>query len=300
VRASIVKNIKETLDTQAAIPDLATKALKGGHTVGNEMVIGIVKGLESGQGLLNGAATRVVNAAIEAMRVAAKVKSPSKLTHILGAELIQGLADGISDTEQKAIDAARSALEKTISGIEGELDKVKGRAKSFSDTIRGAFSGFLDLGSAVEATGGNVGAAIAINLGGASQLADVLEALKRQGASKALLANVAQSGTGFGQALLAGGPAQIAEANQALKTIAELAQQTGKGLSEAFFGDKIDKVERKLDRLHDDLRELAELERNGHNHPIVMDGEKVANAVERNIDRNLDRRGSAFGGALRK
>jgi hypothetical protein len=128
----------------------------------------------------------------------------------------------------------------------------------------------------------------------------VLETLKRQGAGKALLGQVAESGVEFGRALLQGGSEQITEANTALKTIADLASQTGKGLSEAFFGKSIDKLQRELERVNNKLDRLAEIEKEGHSHDIVMDGEKVASTVERGINRNLDRRRSACGGAVRK
>jgi hypothetical protein len=214
-----------------------------------------------------------------------------------------GLHDGISDGAQKVIDAARSALEKTADEVAAQLDKIKGKASSFSDAIRSGFAGFADL------TGGftpndegilpNIADILQTQVGGAVTLAHVLDTLKLQGASKGLLQQVAGGGAeglAFGQAALAGGPQQIDEINAALKTIAELSQQTGKALSEAFFGDRIDKVERKLDRLHDDLQELNQLERLGHGHDIVLNGEKVADATRRELIRTGSRNSDIFGG----
>jgi hypothetical protein len=245
----------------------------------------------------------IVRDAIQHARDAAGSASPSKRMHELGVDMMVGLANGISDTEQKAIDAASEAIQKTIDQVGSALDKIRSKASSFSSTIRGGFSGFADIGGAFAATApgaGTLSQVIQSQVNSATAFADVLEALKRQGASKGLLAQVAQSGEGFGQALLQGGPAQITQANEALKTIADLSRQTGKGLSEAFFGEKIGKLENRLDRLHDDLRELAELERRGHSHDIVVDGEKLATAVEKGIGRNIDRRGSAFNGVVTK
>ena len=270
----------------------------GGRQVGNSMTQGIIQGIESGGGAVTAAARKVVADAIAAAKREARAESPSKRMAELGVDMMIGLANGISDAEQKAIDAARKALEKVIDDVSSALDKIKGKASSFRDTIRGAFSEFANIGGAFGSAeeGMSLSDVITSQVAGASVLADVLEALKRQGASKGLLSQVAQSGATFGQALLAGGPAQIEEANAALKTIAELSQQTGKALSEAFFGDKIDKIEKKLDRLHDDLRELNALEREGHSHDIVMDGEKVAQGTKKHLVTAGSRDPNIFGG----
>ena len=79
------------------------------------------------------------------------------------------------------------------------------------------------------------------------------------------------------------GPQQIKEANQALQDIAEFSRQTGKALSEAFFGEKIDKQSEELKQLHQDLKELIALEREGHTHDIVMDGKKVAEGTRNEL-----------------
>ena len=70
------------------------------------------------------------------------LQSPSKRMAELGVDMMVGLANGIQDAEQKAIDAAKRAMEKTIEEVSSALDKVKGKASSFADTIRGGFSGF--------------------------------------------------------------------------------------------------------------------------------------------------------------
>jgi len=273
-------------------------ARKGGHDTGLGMMQGAVTGIVEGAPAVRNAAAKAVQDAIAAAKAAAKVESPSKVMHVLGLDMMQGLSDGISKGAQQVIDLARKVIEKAVDGVSSELEKVKGKASSFADSIQGAFSAF-DLGQLTEDFGGDLNAAILAATGGASQLADVLKELKKQGASKALLGEVAES-PGLGSALLAGGPEQIKEANAALKEIAELSRQTGKALSEQFFGSKIEKLEGKLDRLHDDLRELAQVERQGHSHDIVLEGEKVSTTTEKGLTRILDRRGSLFDGAVKK
>jgi|GEM_PF-3054784 TP901 family phage tail tape measure protein len=283
--------------------DFATKAKpaarQGGKETGAAMMSGAVTGIVEGAGAVRRAAEAAVLDAIQAAKDAAKVESPSKVMRVLGLDMMQGLSDGISDGAQHVIDIARDVLDKAIDEIGAQLDKIKGKASGFSDSIRSGFSEFLDIGGRLEDFGGNLDATIMAALGGASQLADVLKELKRQGAGKALLAQVAENPE-LGSALLAGGREQINEANEALKEIAELSRQTGKALSEQFFGNKIEKLEGKLDRLHDDLKELTQVERQGHSHDIVLEGEKVSTTTERGLTRILDRRGSLFDGAVRK
>jgi TP901 family phage tail tape measure protein len=279
------------------------KAKQGGKETGAAMMQGAITGIVEGSPAVSAAAATAVKQAIAAAKRAAGAQSPSKEMAKLGVDMMVGLADGISDAEQKAIDAARDAISKLVDRVGSELEKVKGKMASFADAIRGGFSEFSDLGGAFGSEtfeGAGLGTIIQTQLAGAQHLADVLEALKRQGAGKALLQQVAESGAGFGQELLAGGPEQIAEANEALRTIAELSRQTGKALSESFFGNKVERLEAKLDRLHDDLRELAALERRGHSHDVVLDGEKVSTTTEKGLTRILDRRGSLFDGAVRK
>lgn len=284
-------------DIKGGLNDAAATAKRLAPGIGRDISSGISSGILAGSGGMASAATRAVQLALAAARAAADAKSPSKKMHELGVDMMVGLANGISDAEQKAIDAARTALEKTIDQASSALDKIQGKASSFRDTIRGAFSGFLDIGGAFgQEDSGSISAILATQVSGAFQLADILNALKAQGASKATLGQVAGAGAEFGQALLQGGPALVEEMNQSLKTISELANQTGKGLSEAFFGDKIDKVEKKLDQLHEDLRELNKLEREGHSHDIILNGEKVSESTRKDLIRTGSRNPDIFGG----
>jgi len=285
-------------DIKGGLRDAQETANRLAPGIGKSISEGIAGGITAGSSSIAVAASQAVQKAIVAARAAADAKSPSKKMHELGIDMMIGLANGISDAEQKAIDAARKALEKVIEQTSSALDKIQGKASSFRDTIRGAFSGFLDIGGAFGSAeeGTPLSAILANQVTGASHLADVLEALRRQGASKATLGQVASAGAGLGEALLQGGPSLIDEMNASLKTISEFANQTGKGLSEHFFGEKIDKVEKKLDQLHEDLRELNRLEREGHSHDIVLDGEKVSETTRKHLIRTGSRNPDIFGG----
>jgi TP901 family phage tail tape measure protein len=300
--AVTLKNLNERTFreiTNAAKP----VAREGGKEIGRSIPQGAALGVDETAPALATAVREAVRKAIDAGKAEAGAASPSKEMAKLGVDMMVGLADGISDAEQKAIDAAAAAIGKLIDRVSSELDRAQGRMDEFAGAIESGFSSFADIGGAFGSDafeGASLETVIQAQLAGAQQLADVLEALKRQGASQALLAEVAAEGASFGQELLAGGPEQINEANEALKTIAELSKETGKALSESFFGNRVDRLENKLDRLHDDLRELNELERRGHSHDVLLDGEKVSTTTEVGLTRILDRRGSLFDGAVKK
>lgn len=284
-------------DIKRGLADAAKFAKANSPTIGKEITAGIKAGLDAGAPGVYTTITSIVNNAIVKAQLEAESKSPSKRMKRLGVDLMVGLANGISDSEQKAIDAAKRAIEKSIAGAEAALEKVQSRASSFRQTISGAFAGFADLGGAFNSFegGADISTLLQIQLSGAQHLADVLEALKRQGAGRPLLQQVAESGAGFGQALLAGGPAEIEEANAALKTIAGLAQQTGKGLSESFFGDQMSRLRERVDRLGDKLDKLVELEKAGHSHDINVDGQKLAETTRRFARVGAKRNGGSTG-----
>ena len=77
-RGAIEKSIKDTLNVQKTIPDLAKQALTGGAEVGRSLDQGLVKGIIEGSPAVRNAATRVIDEAIAAAKKAAAAESPSK------------------------------------------------------------------------------------------------------------------------------------------------------------------------------------------------------------------------------
>jgi len=280
-KRAIQASIRDAYDIQDELAKIANNAAGAARSVGQSIASGIALGITTSSELITTAAAGAVHRAIEAAKEAGKIHSPSEEMMKVGAELARGLEQGILKNTQKAVDAAKSML-----------DKVIGAASSFRSGISGGISGFADLGGAFGSGELPLSEVIAAQVGGASQLASILQALKAQGASKGLLSQVAQAGAGFGQALLQGGPAQIEEANAALKTIADLAQQTGKGLSEAFFGDRVDKLKDKmqeeLEELRDIKKAIRELE---HGHDVILDGERIAITVRKKLLQTSSRNG---------
>lgn len=274
-RHSIEQSIKNTYKVQDQMPALAKQALTGGQQVGGQMALGIARGINAGTPSIIAAAITAVAAAIAAARQAAEAKSPSKKMFLLGLDLMAGLQKGITDSQQQVIDAAQKVIdraikvmEKEIEGVQKKLDKVLGKASDLRGAVTGGMAGFGDIskffdtvtfGSAANIIGGIQGQASE-----AQRFADILKALQAQGASANLLKQVASGGPeaiGFAQQLLQGGPAAIGQVNEALKTIQDLTEETAKGLSEAYFGEKIDKLQEELHGLREDLKILQHPQR---------------------------------------
>ena len=285
-KGAIEASIRQSYNIKDELAKIANDAAGAAREIGRNIASGIALGITTSSELITVAAAGAVHRAIEAAKAAGKIHSPSEEMMKVGAELAKGLEQGILKNTQRVVDATKEML-----------DKVIGAASSFRSGISGGISSFGNIGGAFGEGEMPLNAVIAQQVGGAQQLASVLQTLKTQGASRALLSQVAQSGTGFGQALLQGGPSQVADANRALQEIADLARQTGKGLSEAFFGDRIDKLGDKLDRQNDHLRDIEQAIRGlEHGHDVILDGEKISISVRKELIRNGSRNQDIFGG----
>lgn len=250
---------------QEITSDGKTRGRSGGQQVGRSFTDGLVAGIKSGQGYVASAAAAAVEAAIQAARDAAEAQSPSKKMERLGAELMLGLQAGLTSRDDEVIADMREIIdnlveeaEKRIQAAQDRLSSLRGRAGDFRSTIAGGFDQFLDFSDVFGATSfGDVLSFGQKQLSGAKQLADVLEALKRQGATRGLLQQVVGAGDqaiGFGQTILQGGPQGIQQLNQIFSSILDVQDKESGALTKDFFGEKIDRV---LDR----LEELQEIRR---------------------------------------
>lgn len=90
-------------------------------SIGSYMGQGLVNGLNSKYGAVAAAARRLANAAAQAMRDAAKVASPSKVTTEIGEYIAAGLYKGIASGKDKTVKAATSLAKSVISAINDPL-----------------------------------------------------------------------------------------------------------------------------------------------------------------------------------
>jgi TP901 family phage tail tape measure protein len=297
---AIEQGIKTAYDFAGIVPGLAADALTGGRTTGHAFSSGAAKGIAAGAQDVTNAATKVINDAIAAAKRAAQAESPSKRMAELGHDLMQGLTDGIGDKDRQVAQALTDSIGKMLDAAKSALSDFRSKMKDFAGGISGGFSSFSDLvggfGQGEEPLG--IQDFLSSQLAGAQGFADVLDALKRQGASKGLLSQIAGAGPeglGFAQALLQGGPELVEQASQQLAAINRIADDEGGVLSKDFFGNKMDKLQSRADRIAELLAEANRLQ-SGKGGDIVLqvDGQTFAR-ITRDQLRKLGNRNAGTG-----
>jgi hypothetical protein len=245
--------------TTRAVANARNAAVVGGRQIGSALVVGLRNTIQQYTGTVSAQAAFMVRDAIAAARAAAGAKSPSKEMIALGVDIVQGLIDGIRSRQ--------SDLNHELADIERRLDSITSKASELRSAISGGFGQFLDLSGAAES--GDIAGLIKEQLRGARQFTDVMEALRRRGASAALIGQIAGLGENavpVGQQLLQAGPGAIQQANRQYAAILKLQQETSNQLTQAFFGDRIEAVREEFHKTQDILR-----------------------TVERRLDRALER-----------
>lgn len=296
-REEIRENLKAYDEAAKDTTDETKQIAKiGGEGVGTALMTGTVSGIVEHSGLVAAAARRAVTDAIAAARDAAEADSPSKKMRRLGLDLIQGLVEGLESEDEHAVRAAERviqqmtraveneirvltrAMEKEISDLESRLSRVQGKASDLRGSVMGGFGSFLDISGGFTSevpdpenpgqflsappTGASIQEFFASQVAGAEQFAAILKALQTQGISSALLGQIAGAGPEaipFAQQLLQMGPEGIAGISGAFQTISDLATSTAGGLSESYFGSKIDELRGELRGMRGDLREETRL-----------------------------------------
>jgi hypothetical protein len=288
-RGAIERSIQTTFNVADQMPGLAKQALQGSTAVGQSVDQGIINGINAGAPFIQAAATRAVQRAIEAARTAADAHSPSRKMRELGQDLMEGLKDGIGDKDREVAQKLTDSISKMLDAAKSALSDFRSKMKDFAGGISGGFSSFSDLvggfGKGEEPLG--IQDFLASQLAGAQGFADVLDALKRQGASKGLLSQIAGAGPeglGFAQALLQGGPELVAQASQQLAAINEIAHHEGGVLSKDFFGAKMDRLQERADRIKDLLAEANRLQ-SGKGGDIILqlDGQVLARVTRNEL-----------------
>lgn len=109
---SLVEAIKKSLQK-------GSEATAGSNEVGSQIVAGINAGVETKKSGLYRSLADVVRTAIDRMKAAAQIHSPSKATAEIGKFMMLGLAGGIEDYTEDAVVAAREAAQATIGAFNG-------------------------------------------------------------------------------------------------------------------------------------------------------------------------------------
>lgn len=102
------------------IDKYAPLATKSTESLGRNLSLGLIKGLEALAPKVNSIARSVINKAIAAQKEAAKVKSPSRVTMELGKFMTEGLMIGISSLDSQLEQAAKKTTATAIDAMSGE------------------------------------------------------------------------------------------------------------------------------------------------------------------------------------
>lgn len=257
-------------------------AQAGGTATGHAIMTGVATGIREGAGAAAAAGVTAVNEIVARMNRAAGIASPSKKTRELAHELMEGLKAGIEDKDREVAQKLVDSIRKMLDAAKSALGDFRSKMQDFAGGISGGFSSFSDFvggfGEGEHPLG--IQDFLANQLGEAQQFADVLDALNRQGASKGLLSQIAGAGPeglGFAQALLQGGPALVEQASKQLEAINKIADHEGGVLSKDFFGNKMDKLQAKADRIAELLAEANRLQSGkGGDITLMLDGKVLA------------------------
>lgn len=99
------------------------RGVRGAEGVGENLTYGVANGIvnDKALGSVLARARRIIEKAIREMRDAAGIRSPSKETAKLGMFMSTGLAKGIDDYADVAVDAAESMTERAMAAMNSDL-----------------------------------------------------------------------------------------------------------------------------------------------------------------------------------
>jgi len=218
---------------------------EGGSEGGRQLGAGAAQGITAGGGAARAAAARLGHQIVEDLNNALGNASPSKEGRKAGADLMEGVVQGMLSHESQLLRAA----EKVLGALQDKLSNMLSKSSSFGQSIKGGFESLFDVSGAAEAmtTGTSPQDFFRGQVQTAQQLADVLKALASRGAGSALLADVAGMGPEaipFAQGLLQQGGTAVAEVSKAYSDIANIAEKTADSLTNRFFGEKLSDLRR--------------------------------------------------------
>lgn len=106
--------------------NLMNDARNLGQPIGASLIAGVVAGMRAGQIQVDRVAGEIIHSADEALRRAAVINSPSKLTAEVGLGLSEGLAAGMESGRHLVTDEARHTVRKTLAELKGLAEAEDG------------------------------------------------------------------------------------------------------------------------------------------------------------------------------
>lgn len=218
--------------------------------IGGDIVDGLKRGIEAAWHKVTDVVDSLIKKIPKKIRQIMGIASPSKVTTYLGKMVALGLADGIESSGKKVADATQ----KLVDNLKSKLDSLKSDFSSLKDSVAGAFTG--NLFESTTASG-----FIANLLGTKGQLKNLMtafNALVKDGWKPELLSQLFQSGNaGLILDLASADKATSLQAASLLGDVNKVSTQLGGTVAHNEFGDKLDKIEKRL----------AAIQKNTHDGP---------------------------------
>lgn len=110
-------------------------------SVGEGMIQGLINGMGNMLGAAANAAASVASAAVNAAKHALHIGSPSRVFHVIGTQIVRGLANGITYAQALAVVAARRLAQRVAAAAARQrqyataVRTLRGQGKAFVDAI---------------------------------------------------------------------------------------------------------------------------------------------------------------------
>ena len=232
-------------------PSQVNKVKQAGLGVGSSMADGMAEGIRNGQIPIAAAATKAINHAETAARVAADSHSPSRVFAAIGKDLTDGLVQGVDeggkDVRKTLQEKFTSWFSDTLQTLKDKLQEAKDAFKSFKDEVSNAITGGIDFAGAAQEfdeQGNKVGKTFIEKLtlqaeqakNFAAKVKELIAAgLSREALTQVLAAGVT-AGTTIANELIAGGATAIATTNDLVKSTQDAADSVGLMAAEKWEG----------------------------------------------------------------
>lgn len=203
-----------------ALGDLTTKLLQAGK----DLIQGFINGITSKLGEVKSAASGVAGGAIDSIKGALGIHSPSKVFYKFGEDTVQGFIDGVNS----------------------KISSIKQAMSSMTSTIKGAFDDPFSQGSTIT----DVFTASKAALHEATQFRNDLRKLDSMGVSPAVISGLVNSGNfALIHALAGANKHQIQRLNHITAATNRMQNQGANLAANDVYGDRLSEAQRQKDRI---------------------------------------------------
>jgi hypothetical protein len=252
------------------VPGKIKGAFSGAKTllssIGGQIIDGLVAGIQAAAGKVLAAADAIISKIPKVIRERMGIASPSKVTTLIGQQIMDGLSMGFDKGGKKVQERMKAQVEK----IKETFATLKSDMASLSQSVASAFNPDFFGAGGTDAVTEDVDGVVKVltpatsaledfmaglsgNSGNLTAMLAAFDQLKAAGASKDFLSGLFQSGnTALAQQLATAGPAAVQQASAIFDANASLANQLGNKVATDFHGAEIRDEMKSLNKAMDD------------------------------------------------